>query len=75
MYVIINLGRGIPSIIHSLARSYSLVPNTNEIMRSRNYSLIGRGIAKREGPLGPHVLIENSSVIGGYGFSYIVAEE
>jgi hypothetical protein len=68
MYTIINSGRGIPSIIHSLARSCSLAPTSNENLRSKSYSLIGRGIAKREGPLGPHALIENSSYTGGYDF-------
>ncbi len=68
VFVMINSGRGIPSIIHSLARSCSLVPSSNETLRPKNYSLIGRGISKHEGPLGPRALIENSSYIGGYEF-------
>ncbi|XP_046643932.1 autophagy-related protein 9A-like [Daphnia pulicaria] len=59
--------RGIPSIVHSLARSCSLVPTSNETLRSKNYSLIGRGISKHEGPLGSRAIIENSSYIGGCG--------
>jgi hypothetical protein len=67
----INPDRGIPSIVHSLARSCSLVPTSNETLRSKNYSLIGRGISKHEGPLGSRAIIENSSYIGGYEFLHI----
>ncbi|KAK4021382.1 hypothetical protein OUZ56_003298 [Daphnia magna] len=64
---VLSQSRGIPSLIQSLARSCSLVPPSGDTqsLRPKNYSVIGRGIAKREGPLGSRVGTDNSSYIGG----------